>query len=344
APFLDLPTLYRQRPDGRGSQGLMRRVAIGVDLGGTIVRAGAISADGRLLAVGEIPIEAARGPEPGLRSIQGLIEQVRAESETESLIGIGIGSTGPVDPVRGTIHNPYTLPTWEAVPITGWMQKAFDVPVTLENDADAAALGEYWYGAGRSVKRLFAVTVGTGVGTALIQDGQIYRGLNGLHPEAGHMLLDPAGPPCYCGAHGCWESFCAGPSIVRDVLEMDLSHSILLQMAGGAPEIIDARMVTEAARLGDPAARQAMDKAARYFGLGIVNVIIAFLPEMIVLSGGLMKSSDLFLPAAQQAIQTHSVMIPAGQVRILPAQLGYHAGLYGAAYSIWSKENGQSEK
>ncbi len=322
----------------------MTRAAIGIDLGGTIVRAGAVDGQGLLLAAREIPIEAARGPEPGLKSIQELVEQVLGESGADSLAGIGIGSTGPVDPVRGTIHNPYTLPTWENVPITGWMQKAFGVPVTLENDADAAALGEYWRGAGRSVKRLFAVTVGTGVGTALIQDGQIYRGMDGLHPEAGHILLDPSGPPCYCGAHGCWESLCAGPSIVREVSGMDLSHSALLQMADGDRDRIDARMVAGAARIGDPVARQAIEKAAHYFGLGIVNVIIAFLPEMIVLSGGLMKSSDLFLPAARQAIRTHSVMIPAGEVRLLPAQLGYHAGLYGAAYTIWSMENGQTDQ
>jgi glucokinase len=153
------------------------------------------------------------------------------------------------------------------------------------------------------------------------------------------MILDPNGPLCYCGAHGCWESFCAGPSIVRDVLKRDLFQSSLLQTAGGDREKIDARMITAAARDGDPVAKEAMNKAARYFGLGIVNIIINFMPEMIVLSGGLMKSSDLFLPAMREAIEAHSVMLPAKQVRILPAQLGYHAGLFGAAFTIWSMEN-----
>jgi glucokinase len=322
----------------------MNKVVIGIDLGGTIVRAGAFDAGGNMLSVREIPIEAARGPELGLRKIQRLIEQVWMECGAESLVGIGIGATGPVDPINGLIHNPFTLPTWDNVPIVEWMGKAFSIPVILENDADVAALGEYWQGAGQSTKKLFAVTVGTGVGTALIEAGQIYRGMDGLHPEAGHILLDPSGPLCYCGAHGCWESFCAGPSIVRDVLRMDLSHSSLLQMAGGDRENIDARLIANAARDGDLVAQQAMEKAARYFGLGIINVIIVFLPEMIVLSGGLMKSSDLFLPVMQEAIDAHSVMIPAKQVRILPAQLGYHAGLYGAAYTIWSMENEQSKR
>jgi glucokinase len=323
----------------------MKRIVIGIDLGGTIVRAGAFDHQGNMLSVREIPIEAARGPEFGLGKIRGLTEQVWAESasspkgEADSLVGIGIGSTGPADPIRGRIHNPFTLPTWDNVPIVEWMQKAFGVPVTLENDADVAALGEYWQGAGQFVKKLFAVTAGTGIGTALIENGQIYRGMDGVHPEAGHMILDPNGPLCYCGAHGCWESFCAGPSIVRDVLSRDLSQSSLLPMANGDREKIDARMIAGAARSGDQIAMQAMEKAARYFGLGIVNIIINFVPEMIVLSGGLMKSSDLFLPAMQEAIEAHSIMIPAKQVRILPARLGYHAGLYGAAYTIWSTEN-----
>jgi len=322
----------------------MKRIVIGIDLGGTIVRAGAFDEQGHMLSAREIPIEAPRGPELGLRKIQKLIEQVQAESGTDSLVGIGIGSTGPVDPIRGRIHNPFTLPTWDDVPIVEWVQKAFNVSVTLENDADVAALGEYWQGAGQSVKKLFAVTAGTGIGTALIEEGQIYRGMDGLHPEAGHTILDPNGPLCYCGAHGCWESLCAGPSIVRDVLKRDLSDSSLLQMAGGDHEKIDACMIADAARNGDPVARQTMEKAARDFGLGIVNIIINFVPEMIVLSGGLMRSSDLFLPAMQEAIEAHSILIPAKQVRILPAQLGYHAGLYGAAYTIWSTENEQFKR
>ncbi len=311
-------------------------IVIGVDLGGTHVRAGAFTSGGEMLAVKETPIEAARGPETGLLRIQHLIEVVWKESGAQALLGIGVGSTGPTDPIRGVINNPFTLPGWENVPIIARLRNAFDVPVTLENDADVAALGEYWRGAGQSIRRLYAVTVGTGVGTALILDGQIYRGMDGLHPEGGHVILDPSGPPCYCGAHGCWESLCAAPAIARQARQTDLSNSILLGMAGGDLEKIDARLVAEAARLGDPSACAIMDKVAFYFSLGIINVIHSITPEMIVLSGGVMKSADLFLPHLNKAIAAHSVMIPSNQVRIAPAQLGNYAGLYGAAYTIWS--------
>jgi glucokinase len=315
----------------------MDKVVIGVDLGGTILRAGAFDAQGKMLVVRETPIEAARGSESGLRKMQGLIEQVRAESGAQTLAGIGIGSTGPVDPIRGIINNPYTLPTWENVQVSEWIEKAFNVPVTLENDADVAALGEYWQGAGKSIQRLYAVTVGTGIGTALIVDGEIYRGLDGSHPEGGHMVLDPNGPLCYCKMRGCWESLCAGPSIERQAREADLTGSRLLEMATGEREKIEARMVFEAARTGDGVALSIIDAFTRYLLQGILNVCILFVPEVIVLSGGVMRSADLFMPRLESALQAYTEMVPAHRVQVIPAKLGYYAGLYGAAYTLWSK-------
>jgi glucokinase len=315
----------------------MDRAVIGVDLGGTIVRAGAFDPQGRILAVRETPIEAARGPEFGLRKMQGLVEQVRAESGAEQLAGIGIGSTGPVDPLLGVINNPFTLPTWENVQVIAWMEKAFSVPVTLENDADVAALGEYWQGAGQNVERLYAVTVGTGVGTALILDGEIYRGVDGSHPEGGHMVLDPSGPLCYCKMRGCWESLCAGPAIERQARQADLAGSRLLEMVKGEPDKIEARTVFEAARAGDQAALAVIDTFTRYFIQGILNICILFVPDVIVLSGGVMRSADLFLPPLEGALGSYTEMVPAHRVQIHPAKLGYYAGLYGAAYTIWSK-------
>ncbi len=313
------------------------RAVVGVDLGGTMVRAGAFDAQGRLLSVCETTIEAQRGADFGLRKIQGLIEQAWAESEAKGLAGIGIGCTGPVDPVKGVINNPFTLPSWENVRILDWMEAAFHVPVTLENDADVAALGEYWQGAGQTARRLYAVTVGTGIGTALIVDGEIYRGLDGSHPEGGHMLLDPNGPLCYCGRRGCWESLCAGPAIERQAREADLTTSCLLQMAAGERNNIEARMVFEAARTGDPTALSIVEHFTHYFIQGLLNVCILFVPEVIVLSGGVMRSANLFLPRLEKALQGYTVMVPAHRVRLSPAKLGYYAGLYGAAYTIWSR-------
>jgi glucokinase len=290
-----------------------------------------------MLVVREMPIEAARGPELGLRKIQGLIQSVLAASEPKHLLGIGVGSTGPIDPIRGTINNPFTLPTWENVPIIQWLEDAFHVPVTLENDADVAALGEYWQGAGRNAKRLYAVTVGTGIGTALILDGEIFRGLDGTHPEGGHMVLDPSGPLCYCEARGCWESLCAGPAIERQARESNLKGSQLLELSNGDADKIDARIVFDAARNGDEIALNIVERASHYFSQGILNIATLFVPDVIVLSGGVMRSIDFFLPHLQQTLRTCNKMVPADQIQVLPAQLGYYAGLYGSAYTIFRK-------
>jgi len=303
-------------------------VYIGIDLGGTFVRVGAFDQQGEMLAVDQAPIEARRGPRAGLARIISLIETMLAKLASQGkryeLAGIGFGSTGPVYPKTGVIDNPYTLPTWENVSIFEPLHERFGAPLTLENDADVAALGEYWMGAGRGVKRLYAVTVGTGIGAAFILDGRIYRGVNGAHPDGGHQMIDPSGPQCYCGLRGCWESLASGPAIARQARARigERPDSLLLEMCSGDAAQIDARMVAQAAIQGDSLAASVMEHAAEHFSLGVANIIILFLPDRI--------ATDI------------DVMVPARQVRIVPAQLGDYAGLYGAAWSVIQKVNGTS--
>jgi len=315
----------------------MVEVVIGVDLGGTVVRAGAVDQDANLLAVSQAPIEAHLGAQAGLARIITVIEKVLGERADRHLLGIGFGATGPVDRQLGAIQNPFTLPGWENVPVVAPLREHFGVPVSLENDADVAALGEYWAGAGKGMRRLYAITVGTGIGTALIYDGQIYRGLDGSHPDGGHQIIDPTGPACYCGANGCWESLAAGPAIARQARGIlpAFPSSRVLELAHGDSNKIDAQMVAQAAREGDALGQAVMEKAAWYFSLGLVNIITLFVPEMIVLSGGVMRSASFFIPAIGAAVNDHNVMVPATQVRILPAQLGDQAGMIGAAYTIY---------
>jgi glucokinase len=334
-------------------------VIIGIDIGGSLVRVGATDIEGKLLALREAPIEARQGPEAGLKRIAGLIESLlkdegmAATPEKISLMGIGIGCSGPVDPERGVVNNPYTLPTWENVPLGPWLEQHFQVPTRLENDADVAALGEYWQGAGKGVKRLYAVTVGTGIGTAMILNGQIYRGLDGCHPEGGHQVIDPrSGVICYCRVEGCWESLASGSAIARmareaveasQVLDGESIHEFTRMKASELRasclqkeelESLDARRVVEAALQGDPLARKVIEKAAFYLSLGVLNVVLLFTPDMIVLSGGVMENVMLFMPTLEETMQRHNLMVPADRVVIRQAELGSHAGVYGAAYTI----------
>lgn len=318
-------------------------VFVGLDIGGTTTRVGVFDVEGHVLSANRMPTPAKGSPETAVSQMIALIESVIDEPAFQrgrfGLAGIGIGCTGPVHPAQGIINNPHTLPGWGSLAVTSNLAARFGVPITLENDADAAGLGEYWRGAGREVDRLFAVTVGTGIGTGFILDGRIYRGQGGQHPESGHIAVDPTGPQCYCGQHGCWESLASGTAIASRA-RMGLLHtptSRLASVAHSGGESIDSASVFDAAGKGDPLARDVVEKAAEAFSLGIANIILSFLPEMIVLGGGVMERLEFFQPALERMTSEINVMVPATQVKIVPALLGAEAGLYGAAYAVISR-------
>ena len=302
---------------------------LGIDLGGTNVRAGVITQDGQLLHWQDKPIEAARGPEIGMKTIMQLADEVAAHTHLP-ITALGVGSTGPLDRQHGSIQNPYTLPGWEEVDIVTPLLKRFGVPVALENDADAAALGEAWAGSGRDVKRMYMVTIGTGVGTSLILDGQIYRGLGDEHPEGGHILVDPSGPECYCGAHGCWESLISGPAIARYARESEMTtQSTYLNTY--SLEDIDASTIFTGAREGDSICRQLVDRTADYIALGLASLMMSILPDRFVFTGGVMRSFDLLEERIRASLTRFNVIIPANRVELQLAKLGQQAGLFGAA-------------
>jgi glucokinase len=306
-------------------------ILIGVDLGGTNVRVGAITPDGELLKFKNTLIDAQRGPEQGVQKISGMISAVSAEVD-RPILGIGIGSAGPLDRERGCIQNPYTLPGWEDVDIVSPVAAQFGVPVALENDADAAALGESWAGAGRGLSRLAMITIGTGVGSGLVFNGDIYRGVNGYHPEGGHIIIDPAGPECYCGARGCWESLVSGPAIAGFARKAPaLQDSSIHQACAGQPDRIDAAMIFKAAQSGDALACQLVEQTANYIVLGLVSVIMLYLPDCIVLTGGVLRSFGVIEDQIRESIKQHNVVVPAQDVQIRLSELGQQAGMFGAA-------------
>ena len=308
-----------------------KKIFIGIDLGGTNVRVGAVTPDGELVASQESPIEARQGPKAGLDKISALIDGV-TKAAGGSLQAVGIGSTGPVDRDLGAIQNPYTLPTWENVDIVDMLGRRYGVPVTLENDADAAALGESWTGAGKGLLRMCMVTIGTGVGTAFILDGKIYRGAGGVHCEGGHMILDPSGPECYCGAKGCWESLVSGPAIGAYAREQaGATPTLMTDLAGGDLARIDAAVVAQAARREDSLALQVMERTADYVAIGLVNLISLFLPDVIVLTGGVMRSFDLIENRVRLVVARHNIMSPVERVSLCLSSLGQNAGMIGAA-------------
>lgn len=176
-----------------------------------------------------------------------IFEQVRrAGWKLDELSGIGVGCTGPVDPKTGTVQNPYTLPTWDNCNLIDSLQKRFEIPIRLENDADAAALGEFHFGAGKGLGPMVMLTFGTGIGFSAIVDGRIYRGVDSAHPELGHMPILPDGPTCYCGILGCFESLASGTAI---------------DLAGRLYGFPSARAVFEAASGDNEEAKAIIDRA-----------------------------------------------------------------------------------
>ncbi len=293
-----------------------------VDIGGTKIAVGMVDESGKVLARLEHPTEPKSGPAQGVARICEMLHQTIAESGGR-LQGIGIGCTGPVDPLSGILEKNEFLPGWEGMCLTDELDRSFGVSVAIENDADAAALGEFAWGAGRGAKRLIYVTVSTGIGGGMVFDSQLYRGVDGSHPEIGHHVIDPRGPQCFCGTRGCWESLASGPALAQ---------------RGG---FSNAREVCDAARRGDKSALTAITQEGLYLGVGIANLITLFVPDIIVLGGGVMQSHELFWERIHSIIQSSCGLVPFEKTRLLRAALDMDAGLIGAA-QVWTTRFGHA--
>jgi len=305
-----------------------------VDIGGTKIAVGMVDGNGRVLSRMQAPTDPDRYDD-GLKLIASMLRETSAEAGAE-LSGIGIGSTGPVDPIRGEFGDVDFLPGWRGKNLVRDLAQIFNLQVALENDGDAAALAEAGWGAGRNRTRLIYVTVGTGIGGGIIIDGQLYRGVDGAHPEVGHHVVDPAGPECSCGFRGCWESLAAGPAMVAWIeshAPTDYPHR----------EGISAKRICELAQEGDPVALQAVEHEALYLGLGLANLINLFTPDAIVLSGSVMKSAPLFLDRIRAVIRRGCRFVPAEKTKLTLASLGDDTNLIGAA-RVWHYRFGGARK
>ncbi|MGB8730339.1 MAG: ROK family protein, partial [Candidatus Sulfotelmatobacter sp.] len=266
-----------------------------------------------------------------------ITELLRATARTArtQISGIGIGSTGPVYPLTGEFGDVNFFPNWKRENPVKDLSHIFQVKVAIENDGDAAALGEAGWGAGRNRKKLIYVTIGTGIGTGLLFDGQLYRGVDQSHPEIGHHLVDPSGPPCVCGFRGCWESLAAGPAMVAWLEKNappDYPHR-----AG-----LTAKKICELARQGDEWAMRAVENESRYLGLGMANLVTMFVPEIIVLGGSVMKSAVLFLEGIRKVITSSCRLVPFEKTELALASLGEDSNLIGAA-RVWYHRFGSED-
>jgi glucokinase len=296
-----------------------------VDIGGTKIAVGAVDDCGRVLARAETPTDA-HDYSNGLAAIVRMLGETARVAGT-SVSGIGIGATGPVDPIGGEFGDVDFLPGWRRKNLVRDLEQNFSVRVAMENDGDAAALAEAGWGAGRNRTRLIYVTVGTGIGGGIILDGKLYRGVDGAHPEVGHHIVDPSGPQCSCGFRGCWESLAAGPAMAA-WMEKHAPPGYLHRQG------ITAKRICELAQQGDELAQQAVEHEGYYLGLGLANLISLFTPDAIVLSGSVMKSAPLFMNRIREVIRSGCRFVPAAKTELMLASLGDDTNLIGAA-RVW---------
>jgi glucokinase len=308
---------------------------LAVDIGGTKIITAIIADDGQMVAKERHLTLADEGVESVRDRLFTAIDSLLSRNDMESsqLSGISLAVAGAIDADRGLITVSPNLPGWCDVPLRDIIGERYEVDAFLVNDASAAVLGEHRFGAGRGVSHLIMLTLGTGIGGGIIINGEMYNGACGSAGEIGHMVIDVNGPECACGNRGCLEALASGTAVARDAIGRirQGEKSSLVKMVGSKVEDITAEKVGAAARNGDPLALDVLTRAANYLGVGMANIVNIFNPEMIILGGGMAKLGDLLIDPARRVVADKAFPISARAVRIVTAQLGDEAGVYGAA-------------
>ncbi len=303
---------------------------IGVDLGGTQVRAVLIDRDGNILAYQRMDTAVETGPSGVIAQIDQLIAEVSAQVDRQQVLGIGIGTPGPLDPFAGIVLEAPNLPGWVNVPLKAILEERTNLPVQVGNDANAAALGEWRFGSGRGCDDFIYVTISTGIGGGVISDGRLVLGRKGIAGEVGHMTIQTDGPVCGCGKIGCWEVVASGTALARGAAAaLAGGHPSLISdiTAGGA---IEGWHIAAAAERGDALAQILMRREGELIGIGLVNLLHLYAPERIALGGGVTKSMAQLEPYIRKVIMERA-MPPYRDAVIELATLGDRVGVIGAA-------------
>jgi glucokinase len=306
----------------------MEHFAIGVDLGGTTVRAALVDDRGNILAQNEDETDATGGPERVLSQILGLSRQLTASRPGLAPAGVGVSTPGPVDTISGIASDIPTLSGFAGFPLRAELERQFGLSVSLENDGIAAAIGEWQFGAGKGHDSLVYVTVSTGIGGGIIADGRVVRGRMGMAGHVGHMTITPDGEPCPCGNRGCFEAYASGTAFTRRARQRASGRTDTLLGRDGSP--INSRAIFEAGRKGDTFANQVIDEEADTLGRGITNLLHVLSPEIVVMGGGLSNEFDRLHAGIADHI-TRRAMPAFREVPVVRAALGQNSGLVGAA-------------
>ena len=315
---------------------------LSIDLGGTKIITAIVSNNGQIVAKEYCLTLAEEGPPSVINRVLSAIDHLLSvkNMDLSQLDSISLAAAGAIDFDQGLITSSPNLPGWHDIPLRDTVKEKYGVNTFLINDASAAALGEHRFGAGKGIRNLIMLTVGTGIGGGIIINGELYLGAGGSAGEIGHMTIDVNGPRCSCGNIGCLETLASGTAVAREAIRRisQGESSSLTEIVFGNIEDITAEKVDIAAAGGDSLAAEVISQAATYLGVGMVNLVNIFNPEMIIVGGGMAKMGDRLLNPARQVVRERAFQLPAQAVCIVPAQLGEDAGVIGAA--VFARQQG----
>lgn len=312
---------------------------IGIDVGGTNVKIALVDKNGKIIYSNSVPTYAKMGYEYTVNNIKQAIKDLMKETNTtaKDIDGIGFDFPGQVDYKTGVVKLAPNIPGWVNVPIAQMIEEEFHIPTRIDNDVRCAALGEMKFGAGQGCENFVCITVGTGIGSGLVVNGQLVRGASNAAGEIGHIKLQMKdGLICGCGDTGCLEAYASGPSIVamaQDYIKGGKSTKFR-EMAAAEGGEITPYMVAKAAEAGDPVAKRIFEIVGEYIGIGLTSVINLLNPEKVIIGGGVAEAGDLLLNPIRKTIKERAMVVAGSAVEIVPAQLGNSAGVIGASMLI----------
>ena len=311
------------------------KYVIGVDLGGTNVRAAVVDLKGRIVGQGRTDAKAMEGVEVTLAQIVAAIREAVSNSGVSAAeIGAcGMGIPGTVRNAEGMVMWSPNFKDWNGVQIRDPIAAEIGVPVSMGNDANVAALGEYAFGAGRGSKCMIMFTLGTGIGSGLIMNGVSWNGVSETAPEMGHHIILANGPRCSRGRYGCVESLCRRDAIVDRAARKAHQgrYTSLIEKSGHDLRYVTPAMIAEAAREGDPVSIETLEETGYYLGIAVANVINIFNPDKVVIGGGIAQAGELLFEPIRRTVEVNALYEPLQVCQILPAQLGDDAGVLGGA-------------
>jgi glucokinase len=308
---------------------------LGVDIGGTKVAVGLVDREGKILVHGRKPMLAHGTPDAAFQAVTDAIDSLASSAESSGgFHSIGICAPGPLDPKTGIVLNPPNLPCWRDFPLAERIASKYRVPVTVDNDANAAALAETQWGAARGYRYVFYACIGTGIGTGIVLDGRIYHGNTGSAGEGGHVSIDYRGPLCSCGKRGCIEILASGPAIgarARNKLAAGQSGSSILDLAKGNVAAVTTVLVGQAYAAGDSLAREILQETVEVLTPWLGNIIDLLDPDVLVMGGGVAVMLQPLFDEIKNRLPGWCVNPRASEIPLLMAHYGADAGIAGGA-------------